>query len=63
MAGVVTARNTDVGALIQSGAASAQPLFVVSDVSMLRIYVNLPQHYLSEVSGSKAVLKAPGLMS
>src|SRR4029079_17721228 len=41
--GVVTARNTDVGALINVGGAAGQELFVVSDVKKLRVYVNVPQ--------------------
>src|SRR5262249_14876133 len=41
--GLVTARTTDVGALINAGAGGAA-LFVVSDVSKLRLYVNVPQN-------------------
>ena len=41
--GVVTARNTDVGALINSGSTTGSGLFVVSDVRKLRLYVNVPQ--------------------
>lgn len=60
-AGIVTARNTDVGALIQAGGTSVQPLFVVSDVSKLRVYVSLPQRYVGTVVvGSKAILRLPG---
>jgi multidrug efflux system membrane fusion protein len=45
-AGVVTARKTDVGALINAGAgASAAELFDVADVHKLRIYVRTPQSY------------------
>jgi len=40
--GLVTARSTDIGALINAGAAGA-PLFVVSDTTKLRLYVNVPQ--------------------
>jgi RND family efflux transporter MFP subunit len=43
--GVVTARQTDVGALINSGAAQGQSLFRVSDNSRLRIYVQVPESY------------------
>ena len=45
--GVVTARNTDVGALINAG-ASGPPggeLFRVADTHILRIYVQVPQPY------------------
>src|SRR5712675_1963036 len=40
--GIVTERNTDVGALISSG-SSGRPLFVVSDLHRVRIYVQVPQ--------------------
>ena len=44
--GVITARNTDVGALINSGAGTpAQELFHVASTAKLRVYVNVPQVY------------------
>ena len=43
--GVVTARQTDVGALINSGAAQGASLFHVTDNSRLRIYVQVPESY------------------
>lgn len=46
--GVVTARETDVGQLI-SGSGSGAELFVVSDTSRLRIYVNVPQSYAAGI--------------
>lgn len=52
-AGTVTARNTDIGALITTGSPSQTPLFVVDDVSRLRIYVSVPQAYAAEVKQSK----------
>jgi RND family efflux transporter MFP subunit len=58
--GVVTARNTDVGALINAGTAAGQELFVVSDVHKLRAYVNVPQTYVPDVPpGTKATLTVP----
>ncbi|HWZ45851.1 MAG TPA: efflux RND transporter periplasmic adaptor subunit [Candidatus Saccharimonadales bacterium] len=43
-AGVVTRRNTDVGALITAGSAGqAKELFDVAQVDPLRVYVNVPQ--------------------
>ncbi len=58
--GVVTARNTDVGALINSGSASGSELFVVSDTRRLRLYVNVPQSYAQLVkSGSIAQVTLP----
>jgi RND family efflux transporter MFP subunit len=57
--GLVTARNTDLGALINAGAAGA-PLFVVSDTSRLRVYVNVPQNYAPSVRvGTQAALVVP----
>src|SRR5581483_5128531 len=44
--GLVTARTTDVGALINAGASGGPALFVVSDVARLRVYVNVPQSYV-----------------
>ncbi len=50
--GIVTARNTDVGALISTGAPTPTPLFVVDDESRLRIYVGVPETYAAEVKNS-----------
>lgn len=41
--GVVTARNTDTGALINSGAGNGAALFHVADTSHLRIFVQAPE--------------------
>ncbi len=44
--GVLTARNTDVGALINSGnGGAAQELFHMAATARLRVYVNVPQIY------------------
>ena len=44
--GVVTSRAVDVGALVTVGTgAGAAPLFTVSDLTRLRIYVRVPQNY------------------
>lgn len=48
-AGVVTARNTDLGALVNVGGAPGSELFVVSDVSKLRVYVGVPQVYVGAI--------------
>ena len=42
--GVITARNTDIGALIGSG-ASAKELFHIASMNRLRIFVSVPQLY------------------
>ena len=58
--GVVTARNTDVGALINVGSSAGQELFVVSDTHKLRMYVNVPQNYVPSVTaGTKATMIVP----
>ncbi|NHO33429.1 efflux RND transporter periplasmic adaptor subunit [Acetobacter fallax] len=48
-AGVVTSRATDIGALIVAGTAASQPLFTVSDVTRLRLYVRVPQAYAARM--------------
>ena len=58
--GVLTARNTDVGALISEGGAAGQELFVVSDTKKLRVYVSVPQTYVPSIpSGTKATITVP----
>jgi RND family efflux transporter MFP subunit len=47
--GVVTARNTDVGALINAGSTAGQELFEVSDLHRVRIYVQVPQAYSAQL--------------
>jgi RND family efflux transporter MFP subunit len=58
--GIVTARDTDIGALINVGAAGGTELFVVSETSRLRVYVNVPQNYVPSVPpGTKAAIRVP----
>jgi membrane fusion protein, multidrug efflux system len=58
--GVVTARDTDVGALINAGGGSGPPMFVVSDITKLRVYVNVPQSYVPSIRiGARAVITVP----
>jgi RND family efflux transporter MFP subunit len=45
--GVVTARNTDFGNLINAGESSGTELFRVADTTKLRIYVLVPEVYAS----------------
>jgi RND family efflux transporter MFP subunit len=59
--GVVTARNTDVGALISAGASTGPAMFVVSDIRKLRVYVNVPQNYVPSIRvGGSAKVSVPG---
>lgn len=58
--GVITARNTDVGALINGGMNSGSELFVVSDTRRLRVYVDVPQRQVANIQeGSPAKLSVP----
>src|SRR6202453_4917727 len=58
--GIVTARDTDIGALINVGASGGAQLFVVSETSKLRVYVNVPQNYVPSVPpGTKATISVP----
>ena len=45
--GIITARNTDVGALIDSGSAGGvkTDMFHLSQADTLRVYVNVPEEY------------------
>ena len=58
--GVVTARNTDVGALINAGGTQGPAMFIISDIKKLRLYVNVPQSYVPSLKlGAKAVITLP----
>jgi RND family efflux transporter MFP subunit len=58
--GIVTARDTDIGALINVGAAGGAELFVVSETGKLRVYVNVPQNFVPSVpAGTKATIRVP----
>jgi RND family efflux transporter MFP subunit len=58
--GLVTARATDVGSLINAGSSGGPALFVVSDTSKLRAYVNVPQTYVPGITiGTKAQITVP----
>jgi RND family efflux transporter MFP subunit len=56
--GVVTARNTDIGALINAGQTAGAQLFRVSDTTRLRIYVQVPEQYAPQTKpGIEAQLR------
>ncbi len=67
--GIVTARETDIGALINVGStgggisvgsAGGTELFVVSETGKLRVYVSVPQNYVPSVPpGIKATITVP----
>jgi membrane fusion protein, multidrug efflux system len=59
--GVVTARNVDIGDLVNAGGNTGRALFQVADVHRMRIYVQVPQAFLAELApGVKATLHLPG---
>ncbi len=47
--GTITARNTDLGQLITSGATSGMPMFIVSQTQKLRLFISVPQSYAPQV--------------
>jgi RND family efflux transporter MFP subunit len=51
--GVITARNTDIGALINAGQSAGSELFRIAETRKLRIYVRVPETY--------AAVTQPGL--
>jgi RND family efflux transporter MFP subunit len=59
--GIVTARETDVGALINAGSGGNGPeLFRVADIHMMRIYVQVPQQLSAGIkNGLNAQLHLP----
>jgi RND family efflux transporter MFP subunit len=58
--GIVTARNTGIGALIIAGSTAGLELFQVSDLSRVRIYVQVPQAYSANLAaGLKASFDLP----
>jgi RND family efflux transporter MFP subunit len=58
--GVVTLRNTDVGALINAGSTAGQELFEISDLHRVRIYVQVPQAFSAALRpGIKATFEMP----
>ena len=59
-AGVVTSRATQIGQLVSAGSAGDTPLFTVSDVSRIRIYVRVPQAYSGQIHpGLHATMTLP----
>jgi RND family efflux transporter MFP subunit len=58
--GIVTSRDTDVGALINAGGGTGPAMFTISDISKLRVYVNVPQTYVPAIKiGAKATIAMP----
>jgi RND family efflux transporter MFP subunit len=53
--GVITARNTDIGALIQADTTAPKEIFHLSAIRILRIYVPVPEVYASSVTTGEKV--------
>jgi membrane fusion protein (multidrug efflux system) len=59
--GVVTARNVDIGDLVNAGGTTGRALFQAADIHRMRVYVSVPQAFLGELApGIKATLHLPG---
>ena len=59
--GVITARDTDIGQLINAGSGTGPELFRIANVRRLRVYVRVPQDYAAAiVPGLTAQLHFPG---
>jgi membrane fusion protein (multidrug efflux system) len=59
--GVVTARNVNVGDLLNAGGTSGRALYQVADIHRMRIFVNVPQAFLGDLKpGIRATLHLPG---
>jgi len=55
--GIITARETDIGALIDAGANAPKELFHIASITKLRVYVAVPEVYsLAARSGAPADL-------
>jgi RND family efflux transporter MFP subunit len=58
--GVITSRGIDIGQLVTAGGNSGRPLFTVSDIHRVRVYVNVPQAFLAGLKpGLTASLALP----
>jgi RND family efflux transporter MFP subunit len=57
-AGVVTARNVDIGALV--GPDDKREMFAVADIHQVRVYVGVPQSYAAQIANDMpATLRLP----
>ena len=52
--GVITARNVDVGTLIDAGIGPAKEMFHIASTKRLRVFVNVPQAYARDVGPGMA---------
>jgi len=52
--GQVTSRSAQVGELVVAGNSNAKPLFTISDTSLMRVYVHVPQNYATQMQAGQA---------
>jgi RND family efflux transporter MFP subunit len=58
--GTVTSRSAQIGQLVTAGTSGNTPLFTVSDISRVRVYVRVPQGYSGQIRvGMHASLDLP----
>jgi multidrug efflux system membrane fusion protein len=58
--GIITKRNTDIGALINAGSGTNQGLFVVAQIDPIRVYIDVPENYAPAIRpGLKASVELP----
>lgn len=58
--GIVTARNTDIGALINAGSGNSPQLFRIADIHEMRVFVQVPQQISAGIHpGLAAQLQLP----
>lgn len=58
--GKVTSRSAQIGELVVAGNSNAQPLFTISDTSLMRVFVRVPQNYAAQMqAGQQAELVLP----
>jgi membrane fusion protein, multidrug efflux system len=59
--GVVTARNVNIGDLLNAGGTTGRALYQLADIHRMRIFVSVPQAFLGDLKpGVKATLHVPG---
>lgn len=54
-AGIITARNTEVGSLIKAGASDGRELFHLAQIETVRVMVHVPQTNVPAISVGKSV--------
>lgn len=58
--GQVTSRTAQIGELVVAGTSSTKPLFTISDTRLMRVFVHVPQHYVTQIqAGQHAELSLP----